>query len=246
MNARRRLAYVAAVNIDSEAPFQHEREPGDRWFFDPRLSPRLQAGNEYYTENPLDRGHLVRRDDAAWGDTALEAKLANDDTFHWTNCSPQHEIYNQADRASQRGLVLWGNLERAVSALARRYGNRICVLNGPVFSDTEQPYRQDFFLPSEFWKLIVVRGDDDRPHALAFRLSQAEQIATLRRERFQPDELVGYAPFQVRIADLEVATGLDFLQLKEWDPLDRAPDTRESAAATSMVRRIGGERDLIF
>ena len=112
MNARRRLAYVAAVNIYSDALFSYEREPGDRWFFDPRLSPRLQAGNEYYADNPLDRGHLVRRDDAAWGDSPVEAMLANDHIFHWTNCSPQYEIFNQADRAPTCGLLFWATRSR--------------------------------------------------------------------------------------------------------------------------------------
>ena len=228
MNERRRLAYLAAVNIDAGAPFSQNREGSDRWFFDPRLPQRVQAGNEFYRDNPLDRGHLVRRDDAAWGYSQEEAKLANDDTFHWTNCSPQHEIYNQADKATTRGLLLWGNLERAVSQVARRYGDRIDVFNGPIYADDDRPYRQGFFVPKEFWKVIVVRADDGGPRALAFRLSQADQIADLARERFAPDELVGYAPFQVRIADLEAATGLDFGPLKDWDPLDQGADARES------------------
>ena len=56
---------------------------------DPRISNDFQAGGEeFYSSNPLDRGHLVRRADAAWGKTESEARLANDDTFHFTNCSP--------------------------------------------------------------------------------------------------------------------------------------------------------------
>ena len=109
-----------------------------------------------------------------------------------------------------------------------RSGGRINVFNGPIFSDDDRPHRQGFFVPQEFWKVIVVRADDARPRALAFRLSQAEQIADLARERFAPEELVGYAPFQVRIAELERATCLDFGPLKDWDPLEAAPDTRES------------------
>jgi endonuclease G, mitochondrial len=246
MNERRRLAYVAAVNIDAGAPFDHNREDGDRWFYDPRLPRRIQAGNEYYASNPLDRGHLVRRDDAAWGHTAEEAKRASDDTFHWTNCAPQHEIYNRGGKASARGLLLWGNLETAVSRLAGRSGGRINVFNGPIFSDDDRPHRQGFFVPQEFWKVIVAQADDERPRALAFRLSQAEQIADLARERFAPEELVGYAPFQVRIADLERATCLDFGPLKDWDPLDAGPDTRESVRGGALARRLAREGDIAF
>jgi endonuclease G len=251
MNGLRRLAYAAAVNVDAGAPFRHEREDRDAWFFDPRLPRRDQAGDEYYAANPLDRGHLVRRDDAAWGETAEEAKLANDDTFHFTNCSPQHEIYNQAGKSSARGLLLWGNLERAVTKAAQVAGGRISVLNGPIFSDADRPHRRDFFVPAEFWKIIVLRADDGEPRALAFRLSQAEQIANLARERRrQPspaDAFAGYEPFQVRITDLETETGLDFGPLRDWDPLDGVSGVRESAGrCRATARRIANERAIVL
>ena len=246
MNARRRLAYLAAVNIDSGAPFQHDRAGADRWFFDPRLPVGLQAGNEYYADNPLDRGHLVRRADAAWGRTVEEARLANDDSFHWTNCAPQHQIFNQSSLADRRGLLLWGNLENAVAQLAQRFGNRLSVFNGPLFADDDRPYRQDFFVPSEYWKLILVKDDTGRPRALAFRLSQAPQIEDLPRERFQPDETAPYAPFQIAVGDLAALTGLDLAAFAAWDPLAEAPGHRESARGGPAGRRIGSERDLVL
>ena len=246
MNARRRLAYVAACNIDLAAPFQHDREGNDRWFFDPRLPRRLQAGSEYYTDNPLDRGHLVRRADVAWGADADEARHGNDDSFHWTNCSPQHQIFNQSQLASQRGLLLWGNLENAVAQLAGRHGHRLSVLNGPVFADGDRPYRRDFLIPAEFWKLILVRDGRGRPRALAFRLSQADQIADLPRERFQPDELAPYAPFQIGITDLAGLTGLDLAAFSSWDPLAAATGRRGSARGGPAGKRIASERDLVF
>ena len=243
MNARRRLAYCAAVNIRGDAPFQHERQEGDRWFFDPRLPTRLQAGEEYYRANPLDRGHLVRRADAAWGMDANEAKLANDDTFHFTNCSPQHQVFNQSSLADRRGLLLWGNLENSVAQLARRFGSRLSVFNGPIFADHDRPYRQDFFVPSEYWKLILVKDDEGRPRALAFRLSQSEQIADLPRERFQPDELAPYVPFQIAVRDLAALTGLDLGTFADWDPLAPSATARESSRG---ARRIASERDLVL
>ena len=246
MNARRRLAYFAAVNIDSAAPFQHLREGDDRWFFDPRLPVSMQAGSEFYRANPLDRGHLVRRADAGWGPTAEQAKLANDDSFHWTNCAPQHQIFNQSSLANRRGLLLWGNLENSVAQLARRFGSRLSVLNGPIFADGDRPYRQDFLVPSEYWKLILVKDDQGRPRALAFRLSQSEQIADLPRERFAPDELAPFMPFQLSVADLAAVTGLDFGPLAALDPLAEATDRRESGRGSPGARRIASERDLVI
>lgn len=246
MNARRRLAYVAAVNLRADTPFRHERQGGDRWFFDPRLPMRLQAGGEYYADNPLDRGHLVRGDDAAWGMTAHEAKLASDDTFHWTNCAPQHQVFNRADRASQRGLLLWSNLEQAVSRLARRFGSRLSVMSGPIYSDHDRPYRTDFWVPAEFWKLILVKDDAGQPRALAFRLSQARQIADLPPERFAPDEVAPYAPFQIRIVDLQALTGLDLAAYVAWDPVAGDEKRRRGAAKQMTLRRIDRENDVLI
>lgn len=244
MNERRRLAYVAAVNIDAGAPFNHDREGSDRWFFDPRLPRRCQAGKEYYANNPLDRGHLVRRDDAAWGYDALEAKLANDDTFHWTNCTPQHEIYNQADKASKKGLMLWGNLERAVSRLAASGGQKMTVFNGPIFSPDDRAYRQDFFLPREFWKIIVVPLGDDTLRAFGFRLSQSSQLDDLELERL-PTALSGFEPSQVSVAAIENDTGLDFGPLRRWCALGECGDARESLGQDARVVRLASERDIV-
>ena len=46
----------------------------------------VQLGNDdKFYGKPFDKGHLVRRLDPAWGRTIRVAKVANDDTFHWTN-----------------------------------------------------------------------------------------------------------------------------------------------------------------
>jgi endonuclease G len=120
MNAKARLAFVAAVNYDARAPFRHTREGSDRWFPDPRVDAASQAGNEFYSDNPLDRGHLVRRTDAAWGASEEEAKGANDDTFHFTNCSPQARSLQSGAQSEERQiLLLWGNIEEHVACTGR-------------------------------------------------------------------------------------------------------------------------------
>ena len=75
MNKKRRLAFVSAVNLDADAPFRHERKGKDRWYLDPRMDEELQAANEFYSANPLDRGHLTRRADVR-GDTARKMRSA--------------------------------------------------------------------------------------------------------------------------------------------------------------------------
>src|SRR5947208_1987598 len=71
------------------------------------------------TANPFDRGHLVRRLDSTWGDTVDEAKQHGDDSFHFTNCSPQFWSFNQ-------GKQLWAGLEDYTRHLTaqQRQGHR--------------------------------------------------------------------------------------------------------------------------
>jgi endonuclease G len=217
MNRTARLAFVAAVNLDAAARFRQTREGSDRWFRDPRLDEGFQAGNEFYSDNPLDRGHLVRRADAAWGGSEDEASRANDDTFHFTNCSPQHEIFNQARKAQKEHLLLWGNIEEHIAGQAATERQRLSIFNGPVFRSTDREHR-GLRIPKEFWKVVVyaVRGRR-RPKALAFLLSQQGLIANLPLEEFA----VGpYRPYQVKLREIEARTKLDFGSLRTGDPLE--------------------------
>jgi endonuclease G len=243
MNKERRLAFVSAVNIDVEAEFQHRREKGDKWFFDPRIDRDLQAGPKFYSGNPLDRGHLTRRDDAAWGHTEDEAKLANDDTFHWTNCAPQHEIFNQSTKAEKQGLLLWGTLENHISEQAASGSKKLCVFNGPIFRDggsQKDPEHRGLLVPREFWKVIAYLRDNGKLGAVGFVLSQDSLIKDLPEEEF----VVGpYRPFQVKIRDIMKRTRLDFGDLHKHDPLEQ-PGVNESfedgteAVALSWVKDI--------
>lgn len=216
MNRKRRIAFVAAVNLSANAKFHHEREGKDRWFFDPRIDEALQAGNEFYKSNPLDRGHLVRRADSAWGPTAKSAKQANDDTFHFTNCSPQHEIFNQSAKASSKHLLLWGNLENHVAKQGKTASSgKLSVFNGPVLRANDRLHR-GLKVPKEFWKIIVYERDSGKPGAVAFLLSQTQLIKNLPEEEFEAEE---YKPFQVQIKEIEARTKLNFGKLRTFDPL---------------------------
>jgi endonuclease G, mitochondrial len=242
MNSARKLAFVSAVNLDIGAKFQVKREGKDRWFYDERISHDVQAGPELYADNPLDCGHLTRRQDAAWGDSEQAARLANDDTFHWTNCSPQHEVFNQSSKSNHNGLLLWGNLEMYVTAQAKKDQKRLAVFNGPVFRKTDRVYR-GIQLPREYWKLIVYTRDDGKPGAVAFVLSQDSLIKNLAAEEF----VVGpYQPYQVKIGDLETRTNLDFGAFRTFDPLPKAARESLLEGAQTAVVPIATLGDVVF
>lgn len=243
MNSERKIAFVSAVNLDAGAPFQLHREAKDRWFFDPRVDHDEQIGGELYVKNPLDRGHLTRRADAAWGNTEEEAQLANDDTFHWTNCSPQHEVFNQSSKANAKGLLLWGTLENHVAEQAADDARKkVSVFNGPIFRKNDRIHR-GVKVPREFYKLIVYVKDDGTAGAVAFILSQESLIKNLPAEDF---EIGPYQPFQVKISDLQARTGLDFGALAGFDPLAGTANEAFVEGATADVLAVRSVNDIVL
>ncbi len=208
-SSERRLAFFTAVNIDGLTSMRLKREK-DRWFLDPRLPAEEQTGEEAYRDNPLDRGHLVRRLDPAWGASRDEAKVSNDDTFHFTNCSPQHERFNQNQST-------WAGLEDYILENADNRDFRASVFTGPVFRADDDEFA-GVQLPREFWKVAVMVKETGELSATAYLLSQESLIAGLEvvSESFSYGE---YKTYQVQVTRIEELTRLSFGALSGFDPL---------------------------
>ncbi|WP_353642096.1 DNA/RNA non-specific endonuclease [Mesorhizobium sp. WSM2239] len=241
MNADRRLAYVSAVNYDASAPFVEERG-NDDWFIDPRIDAGAQADNRFYKNNPLDRGHLARRYDAGWGMTAEEAKLANDDTFHWTNCAPQHEVFNQSKLSQPKDLRLWGELENHITDQAKQDMQRLSIFNGPVFGKDDRTHR-GLLIPSAFWKVVAYRSREDGLRAVGFVLHQTDLISNLAAERF---DVGRFDLRQVRISRIEELTGLDFKGLRNVDPMAATGVREVFEGAVAAERKLTSAADIRF
>jgi endonuclease G, mitochondrial len=204
MSHSRKFAFVTAVNIDGHRRFSIDRD-ADRWAFDPRIPKDLQVGPPIYARNDLDRGHLVRRQDPDWGAGLQEAKQANDDTFHFTNCTPQHKDFN-------RNPQTWHGLEDYILNNASSNQLRVCVFNAPVLAADDPPYR-GIQIPRRFWKVVVTRTEDGSLHSSAYMLTQADLVVSLEEEfEFGP-----YKTFQVPIETIETASNLDFGNLRDAD-----------------------------
>ena len=219
MNRERRLAFFTAVNIDGVTSMRLKRER-DRWFFDPRLPADVQTGEDAYRNNPLDRGHLVRRLDPAWGASRDEAKRSNDDTFHFTNCSPQHEDFNQ-------NQTTWAGLEDYVLENADNRDFKVTVFTGPVFAPDDEEFA-GVQLPRQFWKVVVMVKESGELSATGYLLSQEELIKGLE---VAPEDFSygAYKTFQVTVRSVGELTGLDFGSLVDADPLERLEGTAASA-----------------
>ncbi|MFW6187325.1 MAG: DNA/RNA non-specific endonuclease [Actinomycetota bacterium] len=203
VDAPRRLALYTAVNVDGARSRRPDRD--DRWFFDPRLVREVQIGNELYSRNDFDRGHLVRRLDPAWG-TEAEARHGNDDTFHYTNCAPQHARFNQ-------NASTWLGLEDYVLNQAEADRSRVTVFTGAVLEDTDPLYR-GHRIPLAFWKIVAFQRTDGQPSATAYLISQRDLVTGAVLEAFIP------TTHQVPVRGIGELTGLDFAHLAPMDPLD--------------------------
>jgi endonuclease G len=209
LNSERRLAFFTAVNIDGALSRSPKRR-SDRWFFDPRVPEEQQTGEDVYTANDLDLGHLVRRLDPAWGSSTAIAKLANDDTFHFTNCSPQHKDFN-------RNKTRWAGMEDYILRNADNLQFKVNVFTGPVFAADDDRYR-GVQLPRQFWKVVSMVKTNGELSATAYLLSQRELLQDLRRAR-EPFSYGAYRTYQAPLTRIEELTKLSFGTLVEADPL---------------------------
>ena len=220
LNKARRLAFFTAVNIDG-ALGREPKRGRDHWFFDPRVAQEDQTGKDVYDGNDLDLGHLVRRLDPAWGDSDGVAKLANDDTFHFTNCSPQHKDFN-------RNKTRWAGMEDYILNHADNLKFKVNVFTGPVFAADDDAYR-GVQLPRQFWKVVSMVKTDGQLSATAYLLSQSDLISGLRTR--EPFSYGAYLTYQVPVEKIEELTSLSFGPATAADPLARergvAPQPRE-------------------
>jgi endonuclease G len=226
MHRERALALFTAVNIDGTQS-QSPRRDSDRWILDPRLPADQQTGEDVYRDNPLDRGHLVRRLDPAWGPLA---KAANDDTFHFTNCTPQHHSFNA-------GQTLWLGLEDYVLKNADNADLAVSVVTGPVLAPDDPEYR-GVALPRQFWKTVAMVKQNGGLSVTGYLLSQAALLDEFA-EGEEAFSYGAYRTFQVPVRRIAQLTGLGLDPCIAADPLERIE-------ASALPRELIRPQDLIL
>lgn len=248
-SATRGVPVVTAVNIDGEKPIRIKRA-NDKWFFDGRIPLDLQHGQKAYADRSIDRGHMVRREDPNWGDQAV-AGMANGDTFHYTNATPQHARLNE-------GKTLWQGLENYILDSTRTHGFRANVFTGPVLRADDPDLADSFKVPLEFWKVVAMAANDTGSalHVTAYLLSQGQLIrqllearaaAGIHTEAVEGFVLGPYRTFQIAVADLEKATGLDFGDLRQADAFAKQAKSEAVVSRTMpMVRPLGVLEDILL
>ncbi len=133
-----------------------------------------------------------------------DAAEANEDTFHFTNCAPQHKQLNQKT---------WLHLEEYILQNADLHNLKVTVFTGPVFRVDDMVYRGEFQIPAEFWKVVSIVKANGQLSATAYLQTQKNLIVDLEFA------FGAYRTYQVAVARIERLTELDFGNLRHHDPV---------------------------
>jgi endonuclease G, mitochondrial len=221
MNSTRRTAFFAAVNIDGSLLWQAQglgrRPRRPQWSYDPRMDEELQPDDQIFS-NSMQRGHLYKREDAAWGQDRDSMVRADEHSFTITNATPMIANFNNVE---------WGDLEDIVTRECEQ-GHKVSYFAGPIFR-SDDPFfnelranvpaaerRQGMRVPQSFWK-IVAWVEDSNLKSAGFILTQRDEI----REHGPITEEINFGTYRKRpIAEIERATGLQFPELERVDTFE--------------------------
>jgi endonuclease G len=203
----------------------------EQWFRDTRLADEFQIPDVFFTKDrkAFDKGHIVRRDDVAWGKTYAALRRANGDSYHVTNCSPQVAGFNQ----SAKGDANWGDLENHV--LSEAANERLCVFAGPVLDPNDRVFHGvgaggtalRSRIPSRFWKVIVARVPEG---IAAFGFVLEQDLADVEFEFVPADDFV---PVMYPLVGIAKMSGVKF------DPGVIAADQFDAIRGIELVQRGG-------
>jgi endonuclease G len=212
----RMMPLISAINVDGDPSKRMDTAPRkDTWLRDTRLGYSIQLDDAYYKGSGFDKGHMSRREDADWGESAEEAKRNADLTCMYTNACPQVAKINESSRKG-----LWGILEKVVleTGAEAEHGKtaKISVFNGPIFKDDDPVFR-GIQVPMDFYKIVLWLTDKGKLKATAFRLSQTKLVSDIDFEQLNVNENTEFKEYQCSIASLQNDTKIDFSAIIAYD-----------------------------
>lgn len=181
----------------------------DLWAKDPKLPAEMQTGDSDHTNDGFDRGHLCASEDRVY------LKEANEQTFYYSNISPQLNDFNGG---------FWGKLEARVQTWGRSTTtgtyDKVYVTKGGTLNKLLKNFKGttvDGGTPTtdangftihglacpEYYYMAVLSQKDDVFHAIAFLVPHKEGMT----RNPSSDELKAYV---VSVDKLEEETGIDF------------------------------------
>lgn len=182
----------------------------DAWDVDPKLPAEMQTSNDQHKNDGFDRGHICASEDRVY------LKEANEQTFYYSNMSPQISSFNQGFWASlEKQVQTWG---RSIPAKYDKvYVTKGGTLNKLLTSFTGKVKSGDGLYPTtdeagftsnglacpKYYFMALLSQKGEIYHAIGFLIEHREGLS----KNPTADELKQCA---VSIDELEGETGLDF------------------------------------
>lgn len=181
----------------------------DAWSVDPKLPAEMQVQESDHKNDGFDKGHLCASEDRVY------LKEANDQTFYYSNISPQLKDFNGG---------FWRKLETRVQTWGRSTADgvydKVYVTKGGTLNKLLKNFKGttvDGGTPTtdangftihglacpEYYYMAVLSQKDDVFHAIAFLVPHKEGMT----KNPSSDELKEYV---VSVDKLEEETGIDF------------------------------------
>ena len=200
----------------------------DAWDVDPSLPAEMQTDNSYHTSDGFDRGHIVASEDRVY------SKEANQQTFYYSNMSPQFNSFNS---------IFWQKFERTVQTWGRSgdfdklYVTKGGTLNHLLKSYTTEKKGNDGVLPTtdaggftqkglacpQYYYIAILAVKGDKYQAIAFKVKHRDDYSYDKVDNVPIADVKACA---LSIDELESFTGLDFFC--------NLPDTIEDEVEKSL------------
>lgn len=182
----RRHARWVAFTLDARSSIKGVKRT-DAWQWDP-IVPSAYSTEGWLSGTKYSRGHLVASADR------LASREANEQTFYYTNISPQLQEHNGG---------IWQRLEQWLQNLGRndRARDVVYIAKGGTIRDHEimsQRIRGRMVIPKFYYMAIVVKKVD-RYQGIAFWTEHRDYHHTVKLRSLA-----------ISIDELEERTGLDF------------------------------------
>lgn len=184
-DVQRRHSRWVAFTFDAQNSRKHTTRTDD-WAWDPEI-PAAYDTSTWFKGSGFDRGHLVASEDR------VSSKEANQQTFYYTNMSPQRGVLNRE---------YWQKLEALVQSWGRNAKMRdiIYVAKGGTIADGQIESRRlkgAMVIPTHYWMALVCRKGDAY-QGLAFWVEHREYERGTRAQKTA-----------LSIAELQEKIGLD-------------------------------------
>ncbi len=218
MNKHTKQLIYSAFNMDQTLLKSLGSDMGKKsWTKDKYIGKENQIGNEFYENrktrsgkkihNPYDRGHMVMRHNAMWGETDDVADKAGKATFIYANASHQHESLNKGE---------WKALEEnVVREFSDDANGKLIVFTGPIYGDFDRSVHlsdeRSARVPSGFFKVICYRTKSKEPSKkLGVKAFAIFQDKSVLRDKKGAASIKTDRRYQVTIRELQEMTGIDF------------------------------------